>query len=194
MIAALEQRSDAVAATCDKQSIDAPSGRARQVGRAWVSHGATRGMIEHGPAGISNSVFRAAAVRAAGGFDPALHTAEDLDLMLRVSLLGEWLYVPGALMVYRHRLAEARGEAPALAHWHADRRRTRAEVVERFLARGEIRGVVPERVRRRAVGRLWAKAGRQLRVAGHASEARQCFRRALRARPFDVRSLLGAWL
>ncbi len=193
MVAALEPRPDAIAASCNKRGVDAASGRERITRRGWVQSAATLGMVQHGPAGISNSVLRASAFFAEGGFVPALQTAEDLDLMLRLSLRGAWLHVASTTVTYRHRYAEMRGEAPALAHWHADRRRTRAEVLEQFLARDDVREAVPTDVGRRMLGQLWSKAGRQLRAVGRRAEADDCFRHALRARPLDVRSRLRLW-
>jgi hypothetical protein len=49
-----------------------------------------------GPPGTPNTVFRASAFRQLGGYDPQWPTGQDYDLMLRLSLLGRWLHVPGS--------------------------------------------------------------------------------------------------
>ncbi len=184
----LETRSDAVAATCDKESSDAVRGRTRRVGRAWVAAETTREIARRGPPGVSNTVVSAAHFEAVGGFSEDLETAEDLDLMLRLSLRGPWLYVPTTTASYRHRLGEMRGEAGSLGHQHPDRRRTRARVLERFH-----RHLVPRDPDLAAevaglAARQWARAGRALREGARHAEAVACFDRALAARPWDVRS------
>jgi len=188
-------RPGAIVACCDKEILDVPSGRTRRARRSWVAGDATRAVARRGPPGTSNSLIDAAHFRAVGGFREHLRTAEDLDLMLRLSLRGPWLYVPGTVARYRHRLGETRGEAPSLGHHHADRRRTRAEVLEDFLV--EARRHRPDLTTeiRDLVGRQWARAGRQLWGERRAAEAARCFDRALAARPLDLRSRLGRrWL
>jgi glycosyltransferase involved in cell wall biosynthesis len=192
---ALRGRPDAIASSSDKESLDAPSGRTRRVRRDWIAGDAVRGVLRHGPPGVSNTVVRAETLRAIGGFDEALETAEDLDLALRLAVRGPWCHVGGAPVVYRHRLGEVRGEAPSLGHQHPDRRRTRARVLERFLAVAprERPDLVPEI--ERLVGRQWAKAGRQLERLGRTREAADCLRRALSYRPLDLRARLRlGWL
>lgn len=178
----------AVASTCDKESTDVPSGSRRRVRRQWVAHDTTREIARRGPPGVSNTIVRGADFRVVGGFDETLQTAEDLDLMLRLSVRGEWLYVAETFAFYRHRLGEARGEAASLGHLHADRRRTRAEVLGAF--RSAVAGENPglERDLRKLVGRQWARAGRQLHEEGRDDEAVECFDRAIAARPMDLRA------
>lgn len=178
----------AVASTADKMSLDVPSGRERRAGRAWVARDTTREIVLRGPPGVSNTVFRRRALEAAGRFDEQLRTAEDFDLMLRLSRFGPWLHASSTFAHYRHRLGESRGEAPSLGHAHADRRRTRAEVLDGFLASlGPADGPL-FRLVRRVAGRQWARAGRQLARAGRADEAVSAFGRAIERRPLDVRS------
>jgi glycosyltransferase involved in cell wall biosynthesis len=188
MTRALAEAPEVIAASCDKRSLDVPSGRARTVDRRWAEGSVTTEIVRRGPPGISNTVIRASALREAGGFDEALETAEDLDLMLRLSLLGAWRWVREVQVAYRHRLGDVRGEARALGHQHADRRRTRALVLEGFLERAGARLPAARASLREAVGRHWAKAGRQLAREGRADEAKECFRRAIVYRPLDVRS------
>ena len=49
-----------------------------------------------------NLLLRRSAFDAVGGFDDALTLAEDLDLVLRVALVGDLVFVPGPLAEYRH--------------------------------------------------------------------------------------------
>lgn len=192
-LARLASLENVVAATCDKASLDVPTGRRRRVDRAWVERDTTLRIAQHGPPGISNSVLRASDVRALGGFRESLQTAEDLDLMLRLSCRGRWVHVAATTTEYRHRLGESWGEAPSLGHAHEDRRRTRAEVLDEFSL--TVRSSDP--ALGRAVTHLaadqWGRAGRQLWAAGRVSEARECFERALRLRPTAWRSRFAAW-
>ncbi len=184
----LSAHPEAVASTCDKDSTDVPTGRSRRVHRGWVAVDTTREIARRGPPGISNTVMRVSDLRAIGGFDEDLATAEDLDLMLRLSLLGPWSYVPKTSAHYRHRLGEVRGEAPSLGHAHADRRGVRARVLDAFaeFVGAQNPGLAAEI--RDLAGRQWTRAGRQLAGRGRRAEAAHCFDRALLARPADLRA------
>ena len=192
-LARLESLENVVAGTCDKASLDVPTGRRRRVDRAWVERDTTLRIARHGPPGISNSVLRASDVRALGGFRESLQTAEDLDLMLRLSCRGGWAHVSGTTTEYRHRLGESWGEAPSLGHVHEDRRRTRAEVLDEFSVDVCSSDPVLGRALTRLAAEQWGRAGRQLEAAGRTSEARECFERALRLRPSAWRSRFAAW-
>lgn len=178
----------AVASTCDKDSTDVPSGARRRAERKWVEYDTTREIARRGPPGVSNTVVRGADFRATGGFDESLETAEDLDLMLRLSVRGAWIHVAETSAFYRHRLGETRGEAASLGHLHTDRRRTRAEVLDAFRSNVESADPGLARDLRKVVGRQWARAGRQLQQEGRGGEAAECFDRAIAAWPLDLRS------
>ena len=70
---------------------------------------ATTLMFLEGPPGTSGVAIRASAFHQAGGFDAAWPTGQDYDLMLRVSLLGRWLYVPGTPITSRNHLEVVTG-------------------------------------------------------------------------------------
>lgn len=185
---ALEEAPGAIASTCDKDSIDVPSGRVGRVSRAWVAGDATGAIARRGPPGISNTVIRVEDFAAIGGFDEQLETAEDLDLMLRLSLRGRWVYVAETAATYRHRLGDARSEAPALGHHHFDRRRTRARVLDAF--RERVAASRPElaTVLRGLAARQWARAGRQLAGQRRYRDAIDCFDRSLEIAPMQTRA------
>lgn len=183
----------AVASTSDKNSLDVPTGRRRRVDRSWVERDCPLEIARRGPPGISNTVIRAEAFRRVGGFSERLDTAEDLDLMLRLSLLGRWRHVPATEVEYRHRLGETWGEAPSLGHEHEDRRRTRAQVLEDFAS--EVASTRPDLVSplQRLTAAQWERAGRQLMRAGRRREALPCFERSLALRPMAWRARAAAW-
>lgn len=185
---AMTEAPGAVASTCDKDSVDVPSGRAGRVARAWVAGDATGAIARRGPPGISNTVIRATELAAIGGFDEQLETAEDLDLMLRLSLRGPWLYVPDTAATYRHRLGDARSEAPALGHHHLDRRRTRARVLDAFRERVRESRPELETALRGVAARQWARAGRHLAGQGRFGDAIDCFDRSLEIVPLQARA------
>lgn len=187
----LSAHPDAVASTSDKLSLDVPSGAERRVARDWVARDTTRQIVRRGPPGVSNTVVRRSAFHEIGGFDERLRTAEDLDLMLRLSRRGSWLYCGATKARYRHRLGESRGEAPALGHQHDDRRRTRADVLDSFFRAVANEDPSLARVVRAAAGRQWSRAGRQLVRAGRSAEALEAFDRAVALRPFDLLARVG---
>ena len=184
----LRTRPSAVASSSDKESTDVPTGRRRRVSRSWVERDATRGIARRGPPGVSNTLLHAGHLAAVGGFPEHLRTAEDLDLMLRLSRRGPWLYVPETSATYRHRLGEARNEAPSLGHAHGDRRRTRAEVLDAFREAVSLEEPTLAREVGDLAARQWARAGRQFEAAGRSEDAIDCFDRALAERPVDLRS------
>lgn len=80
-------------------------------------------------------LMRTNAVRAVGGFDPALRLGEDWDLWCRLAALGEFVVLPGLVSVlYRQRPAGANRQLRGTP------RRPNFEAVEAIFSRPEIRG------------------------------------------------------
>ena len=68
------------------------------------------------PAGSSNVVVRADALRQTGGFDPALRSGGDWDLWIRLARMGRPAWVPAPLVAYRvHGSAMTQNRARMLA-------------------------------------------------------------------------------
>ncbi|WP_188744345.1 glycosyltransferase [Agromyces bauzanensis] len=97
--AALDAAPEAVASYCGMRVIDEAGSvlveaDQAQVDRQGIARRAT-GII--GP----NLLVRRAPLDQVGGFHPAFTQAEDLDLVLRLAQLGEFIFVEGALVDYR---------------------------------------------------------------------------------------------
>lgn len=131
-VAAMAARPDAVASYCGMRTVRADTGQ--QLAAADQRPIADRLDVARRTTGIilPNLFLVRAAFEAAGGFDPGLRLAEDLDLVLRLAESGEFAFVPGTLVDYRatpHNTTRRRHElvesirSVLLAH--------RAEAVER---------------------------------------------------------------
>src|SRR5690606_6720876 len=58
---------------------------------------------------LPNLLLRTEAFRAAGGFDPGIRLAEDLDLLLVIARSGSVIFEPRALVDYRTHGANTTG-------------------------------------------------------------------------------------
>lgn len=112
--------------------------------------------------------------------------------MLRISLLGPWVHVPGALVVERARIGAVRGEAVSLGRLYGDRRLRRARYMERFvLHEGGRKALAAPRWRHRLADKF-LYAGRGLAKRGQRADALACFRRAVAYAPWHLVALV--WL
>ncbi len=138
----------------------------------------------NGPPGTPNTVVRAGAFRQAGGFDHQWAFREDCDLLLRVSLLGRWLYVPGEPVITRNHLEVVTGSGePPLSRKYADRAFRRVQMLHRFIFECGGKSVVPENIWRARLAALWFKAGRKLAAMDRPADARLCFQRTIELKP-----------
>lgn len=126
--AALEGDPKAVAAHIDIQFTEMPTGAAIRFDQSRLRGSITRGLFDLGlnqalgvadpktgpPPLPSAMLMRRDAYRRTGGFDPALRVRNDLDLNLRLSLLGDWIHCPGDPLIYRNNLPLIRGGAGQL--------------------------------------------------------------------------------
>jgi len=185
---------EAVAACADRVNHDFATGAVDPHSYKHYADGkcnATTLMFLEGPPGTSGVAIRASAFHQAGGFDPAWPTGQDYDLMLRVSLLGPWHYVPGTPITSRNHLEVVTGSGePPLSLKYADRAFRRVQMLHRFIFECGGRNVVPENVWRRRLSGLWFKAGRKLAAMDRPEDARDCFRRVIDLRPWH---LLARW-
>jgi glycosyltransferase involved in cell wall biosynthesis len=97
---ALLDAPDAVVSYCGMQSIDdagaviAPADQFAVKGEVDIARRAT-GII------LPNVIVRRTAFEQVGGFEPQLRLAEDLDLILSLARLGDFVFVPDVLVDYR---------------------------------------------------------------------------------------------
>ncbi|MHC5024548.1 MAG: glycosyltransferase family 2 protein [Planctomycetota bacterium] len=190
MEAAFLEHPDAIVACCDREDVNVRTGRRRFRDLRGITSRTAEWLIVVGLPGNPNTVYRAAAFRDAGGFDPRDRVAEDYPIMLRLSRRGQWLHVPGAPVIVRREVQDHVTGAPRLSKKHAHGRHRVAQMLETFLIDEGGRDIVPARAWRQRLGRMWYGAGRELAAAGQGDEARACFRRALQYVPWHVRSRL----
>jgi glycosyltransferase involved in cell wall biosynthesis len=190
MTAAFAADASAVAASCDRTDYDLAENRRYPRSHAGIDHSTTAYLIREGSAGTPNTVFRTSAFRAVGGYDTTQHCGEDYQLMLRLSLRGKWLYVPGEAVTVRRGLSGT--QEAALSRRFDDRRYRLAQVMDRFITAEGGAQAAPAAVWKRTLGRLWYSAGRQLIQADRRAEARHCFRRAAQILPLHLRARLRA--
>jgi len=181
--AALEADREAVAATADRLFVDEKRARHATLRvSSRLAQDATCFLLEQGGGIGSATLFRAEAIRAAGGYDESLPTGHDSALFLRLSLLGSWRYVTGAPVHYRVQSGgRTHGEIVEADHLrmrYPDFRRRWAWIEEDFLRTEAGRHRVPSAFRRRHLARRWRMAGLQLLTAGEHREARRCLWRA----------------
>lgn len=84
-IQTIDVRGERVLAPADQIAIDGPADVARR----------RTGIL------LGNTVVRRDELTRVGGFHTGIRLAEDLDLVLRLALRGEFIFVPGALVDYR---------------------------------------------------------------------------------------------
>lgn len=181
---------DAVAACSDRVNHDYATGQTDAYDYAQYGTGkehAAAIMFREGPPGTSGVAFRASAFHKAGGFDSKWPTGQDYDLMLRVSLLGRWLHVPGTPITARNHLEVVTGSGePPLSRKYADRAFRRVQMLHRFIFECGGKAVVPEKIWRGRLAGLWFKAGRKLAAMERREDARLCFQRTVELRPWHL--------
>lgn len=185
---------DAVAACADRVNHDFALGQTDAYDYSRYGSGrehAAAIMFREGPPGTSGVAFRASAFQTVGGFDSTWPTGQDYDLMLRVSLLGRWLHVPGTPITARNHLEVVTGSGePPLSRKYADRAFRRVQMLHRFIFECGGKAVVPENNWRGRLARLWFKAGRKLAAMDRGHDARFCFQRTVEMRPWHLSARL----
>lgn len=184
---------EAVAATSDRTDVDIVS---RQVVRhelAYLARQTTQRLLVKGAPWTSNTVLRASVFHAVGGYDPAMRTGQDWQLMLRMSLRGPWLHVRGAPVTYRLGMSTlVLDEADNLSATYSDSRFRRVQMLERFVLEEGGKDAVERPVWVQVLAQRWYKAGRQFMKHQRPLEARKCFMRSLYWKPTFVKSWWGA--
>ena len=190
---------DAVAASVDRVNHDFATGKVDPRSYAHYVRGlrnATTIIFMDGPPGTPNTVVRASAFDQAGGFDSRWLTGQDYDLLLRISLLGRWLHVPGTPVTTRNHLEVLTGSGePPLSRKYDDRTFRRVQMLDRFIFECGGKAIVPEELWRSHLSKLWFRAGRKLSALNRPDDARFCYRRTVELRAWHLlaraRLLLG---
>ena len=192
MVDALQKRTEAVAASCDRTNIDYATQAVHPHHYVTYECGprnVTAIIFEDGPPGTPNTVIRASAFFQLSGFDRQWPTGQDYDLMLRLSLLGPWLYVAGEPVTTRNHLEILYGGGePPLSLKYADRAFRRVQMLDQFIHKAGGMAVVPDSVWRPRLVEFWYRAGRKLLALKRPEDAAKCFRRTLEFCPRHLRA------
>ena len=127
----------------------------------------------------SASVLHSETFRQLGCYNESLLTGEDVDLFLRMSLMGPWIHMEGEPVVHRRGLYVNRGEEENLSEKFGDSCRRWALIHEKFIHQTTGKQYLNRNVCRNRLAYYWYRAGRQLMRAKRVDEAQQCFRRSL---------------
>lgn len=192
MLAALEQRPDAVLAYCGWQNRGLSGGR----GKPFVPPDyETPNKAETLFAGcrwpIHAALVRREAVLAAGGFDPTLKNAEDYGLWLRVAAKAPIVRVPEVLAHYHFHGAQSTSNKVRAALYHLQAQRRYLAEHPEFAAR-----LGRARVRALTLGTLLER-GYECYWQRDLYAARQIFRAVMRhgyGTLSDWKYMLPAWL
>ncbi len=193
VVHALDQAPDAVAASIDRLILDLSGGAKKLLRHRKIVDNTTQ-MILHGNVPTpSVTLVRAAQFHAAGGYDELLPRRNDLDFHLRLSLRGRWLYVPGEPAVMRRGFGPTFEGAQNLTDGQdsLQGRLYRLYVVENFIHRKGGSRSLPRTFWTKLLASRWRHLGRDLVKAGKRSQGAWCLRRALRYRPWWVKSWLS---
>ena len=191
--AALGHQSAAVAASADRLRINMRQERRTLDSLIPLARDPTKWMFNRGAGVGSSTVFRVAAVRAAGRYPEQVATGHDCVLFCRVALLGAWLHCPGEPVTFLRHHALAMGEAGHLCEQYPDHEMMWARIYEE-LADELGPGHVPAAFRRRVLAIRWRRAGAAMRRIDRTRDARGCYARALRWRPWSLKAWSGLLL
>ena len=181
-LAASRRAPGAVAVSADQRFVEGAAGEARDQHAASLEDAPGEWLLSNEPCLCSCSLLRADRVRALGGFDETLRTGEDIQVLLPLTLAGPWLHAPGDPVVYQRGTSD--DEDMNNSRRYADRFRRWARIYDALLARPDLRATIDPKLRADRLGYYWFTAGEELFVAHNRGEARGCFARSLRYRPF----------
>lgn len=180
--------SNVVGASCDRVAVDMATGLQTKKPSNHLYGDATKAIFTKGTSPSSATMIRMSAYRESGGYDQTLKFKDDVDLYLRVSMLGAWAFVPN-LSVTLRRNTNAMHDAPKhLTEKSVPNRLEMVSVLERFMnERGGDRAI-PARIWKKQIARLWFRLGRDYLDAGSKKEANESFRRATELNPIQIRA------
>ncbi|TCJ12806.1 glycosyltransferase family 2 protein [Parasulfuritortus cantonensis] len=194
--AALAAHPDAVAASTDRERYRPHDDWRKHDCLAGLPANPWQWLLLHGAGIGSCTLFRTAAVTAAGNYPVDIPTGHDLVLFGRIARLGPWLHQPGAPVVFRRpRRRLASHDGSHLYQRHPDYLIWWAEAAQ-LTWREAPAGVHIGLSGRAALARRWHAAAENARHLGRHETARRCAVQALRKRPWQARTwwlLLRSW-
>jgi hypothetical protein len=111
-------------------------------------------------------------------------------LFCRVALLGPWLHCSGEPVTFLRHHAGILGEAGHLCERYPDRQLMWARIYESLA--DELGPVhLPEAFRRRTLEKRWRRAGAAMSRMERPRDARACYARAVRLRPWSRKAWTG---
>ncbi len=179
---------EAIAATCDRRSID-PDGTLHVDDLTGLADAPARWMLFNGAGIASCSLFQASAVHRLGGFPSELRSGEDTYLFLRLSRLGPWLHIAGPQVEFNRKRPGELGDATSLSSRYYDNARRWAYIYEDYFTR-ELPELFHDPYIRLGLARAWYRAGRELINHGYHRDARSCFSRSLTWKPWRLKTWL----
>lgn len=188
MATVFERDTNIVAASTDRQDRDCAKNRVSRHHIDWIAQKTTEHILEFGSPGTPNTMIRRDAFEKVGGFDVSERCGEDYHLILRLSLLGDWAYVPGHPVGVRRGLQSNTDNAPNLSKLYPDRRLRLANILDRFIHEDGGIDHVPEKVWKYRLGRLWFSAGRTAFQSGDRQTAVACLTKAHAYLPYHLRA------
>ncbi|HEX8912571.1 MAG TPA: glycosyltransferase family A protein [Humisphaera sp.] len=193
-VAALRGRPDAVACYGYGQTFGAPHRLARYpVGRGPDGDALVQFLRESWMLSPGQALFRAAAVRAVGGVDPAVWGADDWDLYLKLAAVGHFVYEDRLALHYRvHSGNASRRVWQHFCNARTVRFRHLRDAVDRGVP---VRSVPPLSYIADSFRSLALEMARQASTRGDLLGALRCQVTAIAIDPARAaRELAGAWL
>jgi glycosyltransferase involved in cell wall biosynthesis len=192
---AFEADPKAVAVTCDYVQTNSGLQKTYHARCDWVEQHTSRRFFLSGydRPGTPSTAIRRADFERVGGYDERVLYGEDMQMMMRVSLLGAWRFAAGAPVIVRQGKEVHTGEAPHMSELHPERSWWNAWVFDRFIFQDGGAEVVPAHEYLPVLARLWYRAGQKYLKLGEPGRARPCFDRCLELRPLHIKSRWRAW-
>lgn len=178
---------DCVAVSCDRRFIETSLNRVTTLRAAPLQGCATRALLLEYCPNPSSTVMRHSAYLRSGGMDHRYGVFEDLDLFLRVSLMGRWGYVADCAVDYRQLQT---GSPPLTGRMGAWRNQlSMIRLIRRFLALPGAAGAISPAEQAEFHCIRWHAAGKALMREKRWNLAAACFGRAIKCKPLHTRSI-----
>lgn len=185
--AALEKNIHAVAVSSDRKLLCKYTSRTEIDSLEDFPDNPWLWMVKHGAGIGSCTVFRVAAIDAAGGYPEDIPTGHDNVLFGRVAALGDWLYSPGLPTIFT-RGDSSEGGSHHLHTRYADYLTWWAKSIQACWMSA------PASVRNNPVGKKhlakrWQKAAANALGRLQYDEAKLCLRQAYQNRPLEIKNI-----
>jgi glycosyltransferase involved in cell wall biosynthesis len=181
---ALGRQPAAVAVSADRLRQDLRDQRSTLDCLVPLAQDPIQWMFSHDAGVGSSTVFRAASVRAAGRYPEQVATGHDCVLFCRIALLGPWLHCPGEPVTFLQHHALTSGQAGHIWEQYPEHELKWARMYQE-LADELGPAHLPAAFLRRTLDKWWCRAGAAMVRIERTREARRCYARAIRSRPWS---------